>query len=397
MKVAHLAPRRPRRGNPQSQTPLAAALLLAALCALAAPAALLADEIVTELNTGTAATTGSFDPDGSYPSVNVDAQWRAAYLGDFGIGDAHASTNQANANPASHAGTHVVGENVPFDSYGRKSGDSDYTSPNFYLPSGYPLPASDAAAGYTQPGATAGVNDTELTVAMLAAAANAATYSSAFIYNTELWPVGVTNNPWQAINNSSSATWIGPVDEVTTGGGNITARSGYYAFQVDLPPVEAEDATYQWLHMTLATDNMLIAILLDGQPLNSGAGCDTNPANCWYFNGRSGYEGVAFGSAPYEFYINAGLTHDTEHTLTFIINNYAWGTGPNINDNPVGFYGVGATYTNTTPAWVPTPEPSSVALVGAGLAALVGIGRRRRKNARRRTASAPDGGGSPAA
>lgn len=257
------------------------------------------------------AATGANSTDG------YDNNWRAAFLGQFemGVGD------------KTHNGTHI-GEKF-------KNSGTDYSKKVTY------------SAG-----------DTFL-VGHLVSAYEAAkigeTLNQAFVYDNSQWPLGENDNPWANLAHDHPGTnWIGSkTGQYNSGVDNLTSHlAGYYAYETTF----TTDENYSYLTGSIATDNKLLAVLVNGELLDT-----------WSFVDDAGEESVSYDGINGIFTIDASWADPGENTITFILNNH--NSQVDNYGNPNGLWVGKLSLTNHNRGT--TPEPGTMLIFG--LASLVGV------------------------
>lgn len=287
------------------------ACLLATLILFGLTAAAQADTIIAA--TGNSTTQGL--------DFTYDNNWKAAFLGAFEIGTGNEK----------HNGTQLGGK--------LQSNGTDYTQTVSY------------SAG------------AELNLNLLVDAYNAAkTLGNAFVYDNNVWPLGNENNAWANLTNTFEGTnWVGSESgHYNSSDGTTNHEAGYYVYETTFTANES----YNYLTGSIATDNQLLGILINGILLDESA---------WSFTGLVGEEGITFDIAG-EFMIDAGwINVGDENTLAFIVNNY--GQEGNYG-NPAGLW-VGDIQLTDTPPGV--PEPGTLLILGIAGAIGIPVCRRWRK------------------
>lgn len=178
---------------------------------------------------------------------------------------------------------------------------------------------------------------------------------------TSAGPTTVTINPhplWQSNNpvnpgdsNDTSAVWISHQD------------SGYQGSQFQ--PYQGMTLVMSVFHSFWSgAGNLILKVWADD---TAGVFLDGNQLFAPVFT-QSTCSGQAIGCRPQDFaLINTAITAGF-HTLRF--DTYQVGTGTNTTSNPFGLL-----YTGTAPSAV--PEPSTMAVAAAGIAALACLRRQR--------------------
>lgn len=286
--------------------------LLATLILFGLTAAAQADTIIAA--TGSDATAG------------YDNQWKTAFLGSLEIG----------TGDATHNGTQIGGtfQNAGTDA----TGTVHYNS-----------------------------NDTfavDLLVAAYDAAKTQNTFTQAFVYDNNQWPLGGADTAWANLTENNPGThWIGAQDNLNNIGdqeGYVTHDPGYYAYEIAFET--SADNMYSYLTGSFATDNELIAILLNGNEID------------WDFTGMPDKKGTTFDIGGF-FTIDGKLINfGDDYTLTFIVSNY--GSAGNVG-NPTGLW-VGEIQLTDDPAG--TPEPGTLLILGIAGAIGIPVSRRWKKN-----------------
>lgn len=248
---------------------------------------------------------------GAQASGGYDTNWKAAFLGSFGIGIGDETHN------------------------GVQLGDQ-FTTP-----------------GEDWTGAVQYNPGDSFNLGVLMDAYNAATLTSALVYDTDKWPLGENDNAWANLAKQNPGTsWIGSEEgRYDSWDGTTNHEAGYYAYETTFHA----DALFDFMTGSFAADNQLLGILVNGVELD--------PA-LWGFGGENGGEATTFDNLGF-FKVNSDWVNlDGNNTLTFIVNNH--NSQENNYGNPAGLW-VGPA--NGEGSGV--PEPGTMLILG--LAGVIGV------------------------
>lgn len=208
-------------------------------------------------------------------------------------------------------------------------------------------------------------NGAQFTKQTLFDAAASATYSQAFVYDRNTWPLGDSNSAWADMaRDYPDSNWIGDFDHSELRNdptARMTTDKGYYAYKLDFTLDEALLMGDQlWMSGIAVTDNAVLGILLNGVEVT------------YDFLGAPGTEATNFAT-PSNFYFEfPDMASDGNYSLTFIVNNH--NTDFANGGNPGGLWALGMTASTVSPV---VPEPSTMLIFGAGLVGACLLGRRR--------------------